>query len=316
MTMDDYLSSSTGRASFLNKVDRIADVLSDINNIMIIELWNEINAVAAPETSWREWTEAMLPELRTRFPNSLIVQSMGSFDSPRAFDGYAWLCSLSDNAFNQAHRYLDLGAKLAICKEPMDILCADAITWLREHGNGKPAILAEGGAVEPCHAAPSTLYARDHEGVMLHDILFAPFFAGSAGPGQCWHWDYYLEKNDLWHQFKTYATASTGVDPIAEGFTPIRMEHPSLRIYGLKGITTDLYWCRDSGSDWRSELLCGVPAKVLQNITLPIGKKVDRAEAYLPWEDCWLPLACTGGMLSLPPFKRSSVIKICNRLRH
>ena len=31
----------------------------------------------------------------------------------------------------------------------------------------------------------------------LHDVLFAPFFAGSAGTGQIWHWNTYVERHEL-----------------------------------------------------------------------------------------------------------------------
>jgi hypothetical protein len=38
-------------------------------------------------------------------------------------------------------------------------------------------LLAQSGAVEPSHSGPSKLYAKDKDGIILHDILFTPFFA-------------------------------------------------------------------------------------------------------------------------------------------
>ena len=76
----------------------------------------------------------------------------------------------------QVHRYLDLGAKMEVCQAPMDIICSSAIEELLSYHPGKPVILAETGAVEPHHAGPSKYYPQDTAGILLHDILFAPFF--------------------------------------------------------------------------------------------------------------------------------------------
>ena len=84
----------------------------------------------------------------------------------------------------------------------------------------KPVILAESGAVEPRHSGPFKLYAADRDGTLLHDILFAPFFAGAAGPGQIWHWDAYVAKNDLWWHFGRFRDVVKGIDPAEEFYTP------------------------------------------------------------------------------------------------
>jgi hypothetical protein len=75
------------------------------------------------------------------------------------------------------HRYLDPGAEMKVCQDPMDIICSSAIEELRSYHASKPIILAETGAVEARHAGPSKLYPLDTAGVLLHDILFAPFFS-------------------------------------------------------------------------------------------------------------------------------------------
>src|SRR5215471_7201197 len=106
------------------------------------------------------------------------------------------------NDIAQVHRYLDLGASLDACKGPVDVLAAEAVRELLAFQPGKPVILAESGAVEPRHSGPFKLYTADQDGVLLHDILFAPFFAGAAGPSQIWHWDAYVAKNGLWQHFR------------------------------------------------------------------------------------------------------------------
>ena len=90
---------------------------------------------------------------------------------------------MDGNDFLQVHRYLDCGGELDVCRGPMDVLAADAVRELRDRNPRKPVLLAEVGAVKPNHTGPSILYAQDREGTLLHDALFAPFFAGSAGSG-------------------------------------------------------------------------------------------------------------------------------------
>jgi len=127
----------------------------------------------------------MLPELRRLFPRHLALQSLGSFDTEGAREDYRWLAG---NDAAQVHRYLDLGAPLKVCHGPVDVLAADAVRELRDFKPAEPILLAESGALEPRHSGPFLLYERDRAGMILHDVLFAPFFAGAAGSGQCWHW--------------------------------------------------------------------------------------------------------------------------------
>ena len=312
LSMEEFLNSQNGRRAFLRKLDRIAEALDGANNIWIVELWNEFNAVSASRSAWRDWTVAMLPELRARFPRSLVTQSLGSFDSPDVFTDYDWLCSLQANDFKQFHRYLDQQAKLDVCHGALDCLCADAVSWLLAHGLEKPVIMAEAGAVEPGHSGPSKLYPFDTEGVMLHDILFAPFFAGAAGPGQCWHWDYYLEKNNLWYHYGRLAKALEGVDPVEEDFRPFQVPHARLLLYGLKGKRTTLLWCRDPSSDWESELVRGIPAPELCGLELEAASLQGAIpqSVYRPWSDDHAPVVRQAdGSFLLPPFRRSVVVK-------
>lgn len=312
-SMEEYLSTEAGRASFVRKLDRLAAALQGADNLLLVELWNEMNAVAAPAAVWQEWTSRMLPELRRRFPGALVTQSLGSFDHAGAEEPYAWLCGLPDNDLKQAHRYLDQGAQLPVCRGAMDLLCADTIAWLRAHGRNTPALLAEGGAVEPGHAGPSLLYPLDRDGVLLHDILFAPFFAGSAGAGQCWHWDFYIEKNRLWRHFRRFQMAVEGIDPIAERMEPFRSEQQGLRIYGLRGAKHTLLWCRDIASDWKSELVEQRPAQMRSGLCLTLPDAQDYqpdAAAFGIWDEQWRMTTATAEGWPLPDFRRSLVLRL------
>jgi len=74
------------------------------------------------------------------------------------------------------------------------------------------------------------------------DILFAPFFSGSAGAGMSWHWESYVHRNNLWYHFQRFNEVIKGINPIKEGFVPSKAETRDLRVYLLKGKKTNLVW--------------------------------------------------------------------------
>ncbi len=281
------------------------------------ELWNEINAVGGGDVL--AWTEAMLPELHRLFPKHLAMQSLGSYDSDWCRKHYDRLARMPGNDVAQVHRYLDLGAGYDVCKGPVDLLAADAVQEMRKLDPKRPVLLAESGAVEPKHSGPFKLYAKDTDGILLHDVLFAPFFAGAAGPGHCWHWDAYVAKNDLWRHFARFAAAVEGIDPPAEGFEVVEIPAPGLRIRALKGKRTFLAWVRDAESDWKAELAEGKAPRTVEGATLalPAGVKPGTGaavRAYDPWSDAWKKARVSGGAVPLPAFSRSIVVRIdCGR---
>jgi len=182
----DFFDGEAPREQFRGKIRWYAARYPARPEIFGWELWNEINAVRGG--GYMAWTEAMLPELRRAFPRNLAMQSLGSFDTPRVRETYRRHSTMPGNDLAQVHRYLDLGASLDVCKGPMDELAADAVRELLSYRPDRPVTLAESGAVEPRHTGPFQLYAADKEGILLHDVLFAPFFSGAAGTGQIWHW--------------------------------------------------------------------------------------------------------------------------------
>ncbi|MBN2133257.1 MAG: cellulase family glycosylhydrolase [Sedimentisphaerales bacterium] len=320
----DFFADPAAQAQFKAKLDWYARRYGDDPTVFAWELWNEFDAVQNLWTAemWlgdsavaRQWTQVMLEALHDRFPRNLATQSQGSFDHARKVELYRSLCAIRGNDLAQVHRYLDMGASLEVCHGPVDVLAADAVTVLLGFGSGKPVLLAESGAVEPSHSGPFKLYARDEAGIILHDVLFAPFFAGAAGPGHCWHWDHYVAKNNLWHQFGRFAEAVKGIDPPAEGFRPIRIEHPRLRIYALAGRHTFLAWCRDKQNTWRTELAEGKAPERLAGLSVLVPQEAmtkgnSIARFYDPWTDRWREGKADGRSVSLPPFARSIVLRL------
>ncbi|MCS7304471.1 MAG: hypothetical protein NZ602_05115 [Thermoguttaceae bacterium] len=309
----DFFDTARCREQFKGKLAWYQKRYGDDPIIFGWELWNEINCIAGGD--WVAWSEVMLAELHRLFPKNLAMQSVGSFDDAAYRERlYRPLCTLPGNDVLQVHRYLDLGARLEVCRGPVDVLAADAVRELTAFGIQKPILLAESGAVEPRHTGPFKLYQKDTAGIILHDVLFAPFFAGAAGPGHIWHWDVYVDRMNLWWHFGRFASAIEGIDPPAERFQVQQIEHPRLRIYVLAGRKTWLAWCRDKENTWQRELAEGrVPLPVREasiRVKLP-AEWIQSAQwrTYDPWTDKWQELKPEGDRLLLPEFTRSLVVR-------
>ena len=308
--MSDFFDGTASREQFKKKLAWFARRFGDNPTVFGWELWNEINAVQGGD--YMAWTETMLPELHRLFPRNLAMQSLGSFDRDGVRLTYQRLARMPGNDVAQVHRYLDLGARLDVCHGPMDVLAADAVRELLAVHPGRPVLLAESGAVEPSHSGPFKLYNQDTNGVLLHDVLFAPFFAGAAGPGHIWHWDAYVAQQRLWWQFGRFAEVVKDLDPPAEQFKPQMLPHRRLRVYVLNGRHTVLVWCRDSQNTWQRELADGQAPDTVEDAVLELGPLElghAKAQVYDPWENRWSLGSMTGDKLPLPPFKRSIVVR-------
>ncbi|WP_321475048.1 cellulase family glycosylhydrolase [uncultured Paludibaculum sp.] len=301
-----FYTNEPGRQWYLRKLNILARSFADEPTILGWELWNEINA--SQGTGWEEWTRVMLLETKKRFPRQLVMQTLGSFDRESSAELYRRFSTMPGNELAQVHRYLDPGARLEACRGPFDVVAASAVASLRAFANDRPVFLSEVGAVEANHSGPSKLYETDREGILLHDGLFAPFFAGSAGSGHFWHWQDYIERQNLWSHFARFAEAVRGLDPRVERFEPITVVHERLRVYTLRGQRHSLIWVRDRGSDWKSELVEGRPAPILKGLTLQVSGR--KAAIYDPWTNRHSTARVRDGRVTLPPFRRSLVIRV------
>ena len=154
-------------------------------------------------------------------------------------------------------------------------------------------------------------------GMILHDVIFTPFFCGSAGCGQSWHWDHYIQKYGLWWQFDRFHKAIDGLNPIEEDFVPARLDTGRLKGYALKGKHTLAVWYRDSCNTWKSELEEGIAPETLSGIRISLkdvlaGRKPENVTVYDPWTD----RTCDMGRATefvLPDFSRSVVVRVSLR---
>ena len=314
--MTDYMTGDRGQKVFLDKVMFFKNRYGDDPRIFAWEIWNEMNAISIRNMDELliPWNVAVLKKMQEIFPKNLVTQSMGSMDREWCFPHYEGTMRIPDNDLIQVHRYIDEGAPLPICQEPMDLLSADAIITMQAYGVHKPILLAESGAVRPNHTGAHLAYDTDSEGTILHDMLFAPYFTGAAGPGHAWHWDNYVERNNIWFQFRRFVNAVGSLDPIKEGFQPLRADRTGFRIYILKGKKNSLIWVRDAENTWQTELIDGIAPLLRSNVTLDLnsalkGGKVSKVEFYDPWSDQWSETKAAT-TVTLPNFKRSLILKI------
>jgi len=310
--VDEYINTEKGREAFLNRIKFFSHRYGNHPAVFGWELWNEMNGIMCK--GLREWNDYMLPQVHKLFPKNLVLQSLGSFDMESRRPDYRYINQLASNDVAQIHRYIDTHATLDICTAPMDVLASNAIDELRSYHAHKPMLLAEVGAVLPNHTGPSDLYPLDTEGALLHDSLFAPFFAGAAGSGNSWHWDHYVDKNNLWYHYARFSETVKGINPVNEGFIPTQLYHHRLRIYALVGKKNILAWCRDIHNDWKSEFREGKEPEEISNEKIDFGSLVASASVkkisfYDPWKNGW-SVAQKNSTVHLPSFKRSLVIKI------
>jgi hypothetical protein len=311
--VDEYINTEAGRQAYLKRIDFLQRRYNDHPAVFGWELWNEMNGIMCD--GLREWNAVMLPKVHQKFKKNLVLQSLGSFDMESRRDDYRYINQLPSNDVGQIHRYIDEGATLNICTAPMDVLATDAINELRSYHIQKPMLLAEVGAVLANHSGSSDLYALDKDGALLHDMLFAPFFSGAAGTGNSWHWDTYIDENNLWYHYKRFNNAVRNINPVEEQFVPVKMYHERFRIYALVGQRTVLAWCRDIKNDWKSEFRKGLPPEVINKEKINFSNLASSLKAvnlYDPWLDKWTT-AKSAALVSLPDFKRSIVIKLEKR---
>lgn len=309
----EYISTPKGINSYLNRARALAERYKDHKQIYCWELWNEMDAL--PSSAWPVFTPAVLDSVKKIFPNRLVVQTLGSLHSEIADSSYQKLFSYDNNDFVSLHRYLDLGVdwgQYEYTKLDIDELVSTAMEFAHQHVINRPIVVNEIGAVEPNHAGPFKYYGDDQDGMLIHDMIFAPFFCGAAGTGAMWHWDSYVYRNDLWYHYKRFYNAIEGIDPIMERFKQYKFESDGMRFYALDGNTKTIIWARDSDNNWRTELEQGIEPKPKSNVIINLeqlkNSNYKSAKIYDPWRDLWTSVEINNGQVAIPSFTRSFVI--------
>ena len=311
--MRDYINTAEGKKAYLNRVKALSDKYKNNKQIFSWELWNEMDAI--DDKDWYPFTVEILDSVKALFPNHLVVQTLGSMHSLDADKRYDKLLAIKNDEYITVHRYLDPGTDWGQYDHvhgPIDLLISNAIQFVYRPEALKPIVANEHGAVEGNHVGPSKLYAKDSLGVFIHDMIFLPFFCGASGSGSMWHWDSYVEKQNLWYHYIRFNNVIKGINPIKEEFAPFTFIRDSVRYYGIKGKKTTMIWCRDAKSNWKTELQQGIHPEIRKDISFELAvtgrKDYNSAKVYDPWNDKWTNVQIINGKVTLPPFIRSTVV--------
>ncbi len=222
-SMDEWFEGVDWQSLWMRKVTALLARYGDDPVVMAWELWNEIDCCETRGFHVQEaWTRRLLKEIKAASPRNLVTNSLGSFDCEHKQalqDAFA----MEEMDFQQVHRYLDQGAPLACCRDPV-AFSWDAVRCSRRPD--RPVLLAETGAVNDSHSGPFRYYRADHEGIIFHDTTYPAFFAGAAGSGHIWHWDCYVDQKNLWQSFGALAEALRGVAVDREQFSTVDLSTP------------------------------------------------------------------------------------------
>lgn len=251
--MDDWFTGAEWQRLWMAKIAAYMARYADDPVIMAWELWNEINACRVSRFEVvREWTRRTLPRIKAMSPANLVTNSLGSFDREE-MAGFQQAFHMDEMDFQQVHRYVDQGAPWAICRNETYEAAADAV--LRARRDDLPVILAETGAVNDHHTGPFRFYRSDRRGILFHDTTYPPFFAGSAGTGQIWHWDErYVDAKRLFRAYRPFAELLTGVAVDRENFQTADLSDDRVWLRLLVGKSCVLGYLRNRADNWQKTL--------------------------------------------------------------
>lgn len=248
----EWFTCERWQKAWLAKVSEFSKRYAGETQIFAIELWNEANACSAPNEDILAWNKLMLPRVRELFPNHMVTSSLGSLGSPEEKSVYDEFFSELDFDFVQIHRYLDMGAAYDDCKLRPTSVIRGAFELIKSE---KPMIIAETGAVSPCHSGPFRYYANDDRGILFADLVYPAVFMESAGVGNIWHWDErYVEFKNLYHMYRPIADMINDVNFESENFVPLELSDKDVTVFLLRGETVTLGYIRNRDDSWQTTL--------------------------------------------------------------
>lgn len=313
--ISEYINTEEGKRSYIKRARALAERYANNEQIFGWELWNEMDAV--DDTDWEPFTREILDSVKALFPRHLVTQTLGSLHSADAAKRYEQFFTVRNNPYVSLHRYIDPGKDWQQYDNvtlPVDSLVYDAVQFARTKVTDRPIVLNEIGAVEANHAGPSKLYLIDTAGVLIHDMIFGPFFCGAAGTGAMWHWDSYVQRQNLWYHYRRFQNSIKGIDPAKEQFTPFIFKKLGVTAYGLKGKDQTIMWCRNSENNWKTELQNQVPPALKTNYSIRLSEtsrsNAESVKVYDPWKDQWTKIPVENASFTLPSFSRSLVVVI------
>lgn len=232
------------------------------------EMWNEMPCLYGKPENTDAFAVRVMERVKRLSPKNMMCNSYGSFDNAIYLARMQAFRDTPIYDFGTLHRYLDQGAATELCRTDPALLTADGIEQMR--CSDKPMVLNETGAVNDRHTGPFRFYCCDHDGLIFHDMTYTPFFAGAAASGHMWHWEYYLDPQNLWRHYKPFISMLDGIEADREQFEPEALHMEDAYVFVLRGVMHTLLYIRNRADRWDHVLRDGeVPAPV-RGLTLPL----------------------------------------------
>lgn len=306
LDLDEWISSEKWNERYFEDLRPYVARYQNDPVVFAWEAWNEINCLGSHPEETDAFALRMMSQVKAWSPKNMICNSLGSYDVEAFIDRMRAYRDTPLYDFATVHRYLDQGAPMDICHTDPAELSADGIERLR--CDKKPVVMNETGAVNDCHTGPFRFYCCDHDGLIFHDVTYTPFFAGSAASGHTWHWEYYVDPQNLWRHFRPFAEMLQGVEADEEHFTPVTRHTDRLWVFALEGQTHTLIYVRNRADRWDHVLRDGEEAPPVEGAKLPFDG--NRVETWWLMNEQHAPAILEAGQITLPAFTHGCVVKI------
>ncbi len=283
---DEWLTNSYWQNLWKNKIKEYLIRYGNEPTVAVWELWNEMLCFESTVEKVSRWTSEMVGFIKENSPNQLVTTSFGSLNPNYSKEWYE-AHFIKELDFLQVHRYLDQGVKDEIVGLEPYMNTVQAVKGIS--GTGRPAILAETGAVNDNHSGPFRYYLSDDKGILFADTVFPAFFAGAAGCGQIWHWDdRYISAKSLYHMFSPFAQLVKGINPLEEEFESVDISTDEIYCLILKGKNNSLGYIRNRYNSWYNLLRDMQEAKTINAFLNFKCYSKEEIETVKIWDDTCL----------------------------
>lgn len=185
----DFVTDSTAKSFFKQRLRYIAARWAASPNLFAWEWWNEVNWTGIGDETLGPWLQEMTPVLQTYDPyDHLRTNSLAN-------GAFTQLWALPELDFSQQHDYSGGDLKRTLERD---------LVRIAQTAPNKPVLMGELGYSA---GAQETLDAMH-----LHIGLWAAPFLGYAGGSMYWWWDTFVDPQNQWPQYKALADFLRGED--------------------------------------------------------------------------------------------------------
>ncbi len=288
-------------------------------SVLAWQTWAEVNCPCKASRAEKvAWTDMMNRYLRSIDPwQHLVTAGLGS--GPTVWDEL-WKSRSID--FIQLTDYARANKPLSM----VELWSGPVLQYHRRYG--KPLLIGETGMVDRAWGCSEYQDAyrhaqspKDKEGVILHNAIWAPFFAGASGTAMHWWWAYYIDAFNLYHHYRPFVEFTADVPWNRFDFAPLELKCSAAavralarghRAWGIVG------WLHHKENVWKRAVAEGKTPGTVTDATVTLDD-VPAGNHELIWFDSWkggelsrVELEHAGGALKLtvPAFSRDVAFKL------